>query len=404
MFTCLGLDIFKWLFNRGNLDVSADLRHSWWGISTSSSPCPPRTFILLPRRIRHGITAMNEGRTSPKRQHILSSINPDDPQQERRSRERSHLTQSPTRPAADSQQAAAAPQDEPSDVDDRTRPRRSRLKLKNERSNHRSRHRSRERRRHHGDSDGSRSHRHHRHRRRRSRSPTPPNPHEPEPLDPEAAFRESLFDAMADDEGAAYWEGVYGQPVHVYPQDKVGPQGELERMTEEEYAAYVRQKMWEKTHAGLLEERARREEQRKKKEREERHNRKLQQDMEQSLRRGDERRLKRRWVKLWEEYISAWDRWDGTPATIHWPLVEGRKGEEFDEQDVRTFFTRGLELEEIGEAAFVTKLKDERVRWHPDKIQQRLGGKVDEKTMRDVTAIFQIIDRLWADMRRKEQK
>ncbi|KAK3180806.1 hypothetical protein K4F52_007897 [Lecanicillium sp. MT-2017a] len=347
---------------------------------------------------------MNEGRTSPKRQHILSSINPDEDSHDRRSRERTPRTRSPSaRPASDTRPAAR--HDEPSDVDDKTRPRRSKLKLKGERSKHRSRHHSRERRRRHDDDDESRSHRRHRrHHRRRSRSPTPPNPHDPEPLDPEAAFRESLFDAMADDEGAAYWEGVYGQPVHVYSQEKVGPQGELERMTEEEYAAYVRQKMWEKTHAGLLEERARREEQRKKKEREERHSRKLQQDMEQSLRRGEERRLKRRWTKRWEDYTSAWERWDGTPGAIYWPLVDGSKGEEINEEDVRSFFTRGLELEEIGEEAFVTKLKDERVRWHPDKIQQRLGGKVDEAVMRDVTAIFQIIDRLWTDMRRKGQR
>ena len=39
--------------------------------------------------------------------------------------------------------------------------------------------------------------------------------------DPEAAFRESLFDAMADDEGAAFWEGVYGQPIHVYERPAV---------------------------------------------------------------------------------------------------------------------------------------------------------------------------------------
>ncbi|KAJ3472049.1 hypothetical protein NLG97_g11332 [Lecanicillium saksenae] len=220
---------------------------------------------------------------------------------------------------------------------------------------------------------------------------------------------------MADDEGAAYWEGVYGQPIHAYEQDKVGPQGELERMTDEEYVAYVRQKMWEKTHAGLLEERARREERRKKAEQEARYTKKLEEEMDHSLRRGEERRAKRRWAQRWEDYTTSWDNWDGAAKNISWPwkdgvakraagwgIVEDGQEEEIDAEEVRTFFIHGLAADEIGESAFVSKLKDERVRWHPDKIQQRLGGKVEEKVMRDVTAIFQIIDKLWADMRKRE--
>ena len=71
---------------------------------------------------------------------------------------------------------------------------------------------------------------------------------------------------MADDEGAAYWEAIYGQPIHIYPppphgghDSSSGAGGHLEQMTDEQYAEYVRQKMWEKTHAGLLEAKARRE-------------------------------------------------------------------------------------------------------------------------------------------------
>lgn len=66
---------------------------------------------------------------------------------------------------------------------------------------------------------------------------------------------------------------------------------------------------------------------------------------------------------------------------------------------VREFFVRGLGLDELGEKEFAARLKDERVRWHPDKVQQRLGGKVDDGVMRDVTAIFQVIDKLWSDTR-----
>ncbi|KAH7313353.1 hypothetical protein B0I35DRAFT_410357 [Stachybotrys elegans] len=334
---------------------------------------------------------MDDPQESSRRRHVLSSINPDQPNQpqhasKRRRRDSSH------RPTVRDAEAPAEPvHNNDDDVDDHTRPRRTRLRLKD--GKHRRRHRSQDRDRHSHD-DGSSSHRR-RHRHHRPRSPTPPNPYDPPPLDPEAAFRESLFDAMADDEGAAFWEGVYGQPVHTYASEKIGPAGVLEQMTDEEYAAHVRQKMWEKTHAGLLEERARREEQRRKKSEEDRAARRVDEEMERTLRRGDERRRKKRWTQRWDEYAAAWSAWDGTPEKLAWPVESGRR-EDIDETAVRDFFVRGLDLEGVGETGFVARLKEERVRWHPDKIQQKLGGQVDVTIMKDVTAIFQILDRLWS--------
>ncbi len=75
---------------------------------------------------------------------------------------------------------------------------------------------------------------------------------------------------------------MYGLPT--------AARGELERMTEDDYADYVRQKMWEKTHAGQREEHARREERRAAAARE-----KVEADraaalVEASLARGEERR------------------------------------------------------------------------------------------------------------------
>ncbi|KAF9765203.1 hypothetical protein IL306_002576 [Fusarium sp. DS 682] len=344
---------------------------------------------------------MGETEQSPRRRHILSSINPDKPKSRRRSR--SPESRSPVDVKREPSLDATTPERNDKDgEEDTTAPSRSRLRLKD---HHKSRRRSRDRHRHreYGDDDSHRRshhrHRHHRHR-RRHRSPTPPNPHEPEPLDPEAAFRESLFDAMADDEGAAYWEGVYGQPVHVYSNERVGPTGHLEQMTDEEYAAYVRQKMWEKTHAGLLEERARREEAKKRKADEDHRAQKLQEDMERSIRLGEERRERRSWTHRWEDYTNTWANWDSTPTSIAWP-VEGGRLEDVEEATVRRFFVNGLNPQEIGEKSFVTKLRDERVRWHPDKIQQKLGGQVDKETMKGVTAVFQIIDKMWSDSRPK---
>lgn len=258
----------------------------------------------------------------------------------------------------------------------------SRTETRSNRQSHRHRHRS---------------HRHHEH--RSHRSPTPPNPYEPEPLDPEAAFRESLFDAMADDEGAAHWQAVYGQPVHVYSNEKTGPDGELERMTDEEYASHVRQKMWAKTNAGLLEERAKRQEAKKRKEKEQQQERELHADMERSLRRGEERRQRKAWDERWKAYTEAWKAWEGDAVAMPWPNLEARRRGDLDQKDVRRFFVYGLGLERTGEKTFASRLKEERIRWHPDKVQQRLGGQVDPATMRDVTAVFQIIDRLWSEVK-----
>ncbi|RDA84272.1 hypothetical protein CP532_1974 [Ophiocordyceps camponoti-leonardi (nom. inval.)] len=342
--------------------------------------------------------------SSPKRRHILSSINSHHPR--RKSCEIPMESCERTPPTETRSRTAAKPV---ADTDgDPLRPRASRIRLKKHgfsaqptSSSHQRRHRHRRRHHHH----------------HRSRSSTPEIPGPP-PLDAETAFRESLFDAMADDEAAAYWEGVYGQPIHVYSNEKVGPQGELERMTDDEYAAYVRQKMYEKTHAGMLEERARREERKKQEEKEarerrrqrkesarhtrkleeeaERQSRKLQEEMERSLRKGEVRRQR----KTWTDYVDAWATWNGDVAKIPWP-AEGSRRSGLNEADIRAFFVNGLDLHSLGAKDSAARLKEERVRWHPDKVQQRLGGRVEGDVMKDVTAVFQIIDRVWGEMRKK---
>ncbi|KAK4137411.1 hypothetical protein BT67DRAFT_460015 [Trichocladium antarcticum] len=280
---------------------------------------------------------------------------------------------------------------------------------------------SRKHRRQERDDDTNREHRHDRHRRRRHRrhhhTPPPTAPPQPSPpawdpdppLSPTTAFRESLFDALADDEGAEYWQSVYGQPVHIYSADATNPAtGALERMTDDEYAAHVRRRMWEKTHAGLLEARARRERERAEARGREEAQARIDREMERCLRRGEERRRRRGWSAQWEGYLTRWREWDAGGVGVEgipWPGgVEGGGGGggggEVGVEAVRAFFVHGLGLEEVGKKEFAARLKEERVRWHPDKMQQRLGGKVDDKVMRDVTAIFQVVDALWNDTRK----
>ncbi|KAL8658436.1 MAG: hypothetical protein Q9226_001004 [Calogaya cf. arnoldii] len=258
-------------------------------------------------------------------------------------------------------------------------------------------------------------HRHHHrrhHRSRRHRSPSPPADHQ---LDPEAAFRESLFDALADDEGAAFWESVYGQPIHTYsPYIRSAAndnpvQAELLRMTDDEYATYVRARMWEKSHAHIVEERRRREEQSsRRKEKQEQH-RKWERDVEAALRRGEEKRRRNKWKDAWRRYLQGWD----APSSpnhgggqkmkdqIPWPVETGRH-RDVDQDQVEMFFRHAPQSEQSSEDMDLTRvLKVERVRWHPDKFLQKAGGGegLDEKTMAMVTAVFQIIDRQWSTMR-----
>ncbi|KAG9189392.1 hypothetical protein G6011_06260 [Alternaria panax] len=229
---------------------------------------------------------------------------------------------------------------------------------------------------------------------------------------PDEAFRESLFDALADDEGAAYWEGVYGQPVHIYPDTKPGPDGELERMTEEEYADYVRAKMWEKSHQHIVEEREAKERARQQRkaqssqlgeefEREEAERKSIRRRMEESLRRGEERKKAKEAEAAWESYAAKWDglkdvrHMDGVTDVkvrelMPWPGVSG-KAKHVSEEEVERFLRNSKTWKEDP----VALLKAERVRWHPDKMQQRFGEHIDSDTMRLVTVVFQVIDRLW---------
>jgi hypothetical protein len=249
-------------------------------------------------------------------------------------------------------------------------------------------------------------------------------------IDPDTAFRESLFDALADDEGAAYWEGVYGQPIHTYPNVRPGPEGELERMTEEEYAEHVRAKMWEKSHEHLAEERRKRQEERKRRKqkekeeeaeaeadegpswKEEAERQAFEERIAKSLRNGEQRKTKKRWQDAWQRYLAGWEKFTEILATkskeegslvgkssrgiIPWP-VENGSWKDATKEDFEDFFRNAPP----SESDWAAVLKTERVRWHPDKMQQRFGAnKLDEETIRTITAAFQVIDRLYAGRRK----
>ncbi|KAJ5505084.1 hypothetical protein N7463_007958 [Penicillium fimorum] len=276
--------------------------------------------------------------------------------------------------------------------------------------------------------DGSRPHRKrtHRHRSRTRDSEPSKRRHreerQPEPIheDPFGStrdtFRESLFDALGDDEGAAYWESVYGQPIHNYrvPDVQRGPEGELEQMTEEEYVNYVRQRMWERTREGMLaeQERLRAERQQKRKEEAQRNaqygREEFERAMDDSLRRGAERkRAKVGWSAPWAAYLKSWENIgkaaEGSSPKplrnlIFWPVRSGKRAD-IQPQAVEEFMRHAPAPAEL-----LSTLKAERIRWHPDKIQHRYGALgIDDVVMRSVTEVFQIVDRMWNEERERQK-
>ncbi|KAL9585769.1 MAG: hypothetical protein Q9212_001319 [Teloschistes hypoglaucus] len=233
--------------------------------------------------------------------------------------------------------------------------------------------------------------------------------------DAQVAFRESLFDALADDEGAAYWESVYGQPIHIYspyissPANPNDPeQTKLQRMTDDEYISYVRGCMWQKSHGYIIEERQKREEEKVQRRKREEQGRDWERRVEEAIKKSEERRRTEKWKEVWKGYLGGWrlllqgEDWQNLKLEerIPWPVETGRYSD-IGLKQVGWFFRHAPQPKEPGEEVDLnTVLKVERVRWHPDKFLQRAGGQgLDRDTMEKVTAVFQLIDRLWCEKR-----
>ena len=203
-------------------------------------------------------------------------------------------------------------------------------------------------------------------------------------------------------------------------------------------------------HEGLLEEQQRREEVRRRiaEEREEERRRMVEEEEERTREReyGRERE-RRKWREkeraereAWRRYIAGWEelgRWRnerrsngrdsdaggeestegrnttaaGNRARLPWPTKSG-KARDVVREEVEAFFracpttiaTLGMQttppvLARPRERQLSALLKAERVRWHPDKMAQHYGELMSERELGTVTAVFQIVDRMWNELR-----
>ena len=289
---------------------------------------------------------------------------------------------------------------------------------------------------------------------KRSHSPKPASPDPDvahpfprEPTHPDApslpsntaAFQTSLFDALADDEAAAYWESVYSQPIHVYSRPvQQTESGELQDMDDESYAAYVQRKMWEKQNPEIVIERDRME--RKRKEEKEAKERRREDFVRARQKEAWDHAGRTRdprdgegdvrtsihetkahepddevYARAWAAYLSAWDALVSALANsqppssdqpkpsskrIPWPTLQNRPA---TRPNIEAFMRHAplTNGDDKSSAGRLQALKVERVRWHPDKVQQRFAGAVDEGTMKVVTGVFQVVDSLVEEARKK---
>ena len=85
---------------------------------------------------------------------------------------------------------------------------------------------------------------------------------------------------------------------------------------------------------------------------------------------------------------------------MYWPVESGR-WEDVGKEEVERFFKKAPTTGDEG-GDLVEVLKKERFRWHPDKMQQRAGERgLDEETMKVVTAVFQVVDTMWVEVKGK---
>lgn len=196
-------------------------------------------------------------------------------------------------------------------------------------------------------------------------------------------------------------------------------------MTDEEYTAHVRAKMWEKSHGYILEERAKREEERARRKEWEKEDARRRRDRQAWENRIDEvlgkrqmRSRKNEWKGVWQRYVRRWEElrersreWEGEGkegkdrrlnGLIPYP-VKSLKLEDVSKEGVELFLQNAPQEDEAtGKVDLLAILKAERVRWHPDKIQQRFGSLgLDSGTTKGVTAVFQVIDRMWGEIKEK---
>ena len=247
---------------------------------------------------------------------------------------------------------------------------------------------------------------------RRVQSPDETNIRKRYELDDEARFQESLFDAMAADEGADYYAAQFNSHHSYEPNRAAMPNKDdatrgggvfdsfPNSLNDEDYAQYIRR--------GLNQHKARRqptqpnpssyfEPSQQKKEEEERYRKE-----EARHKLAAEQKQKQRYIIAWERYINAWntktpDTW--TYDTVPWPVRSGKPAD-VSKQAIQEFLAhRPNSTSASTNPTLTDTAKYERNRrWHPDKFTQLALARIvphdTQRTLRLVTQIAQSLNEL----------
>ena len=248
-------------------------------------------------------------------------------------------------------------------------------------------------------------------RKRRLQSPDEADIRKRYELDDEARFQESLFDAMAADEGADFYAAQFNGHSYETNRAALPNKDDTTRgggvfdsfpnsLNDEDYAQYIRR--------GMSQHSSRRqptqpksspyfEAAQQKKEEEERYRKE-----EARQKRAAEQKQKQRYTAAWERYITAWntkspDTW--TYDTVPWPVYSGKPAD-VSKQAIQEFLAhRPKNTSASANPTLTDTAKYERNRrWHPDKFTQlalaRIAPHDTQRTLLLVTQIAQSLNEL----------
>jgi hypothetical protein len=247
-----------------------------------------------------------------------------------------------------------------------------------------------------------------------------------EEFDPDAFFREALFSSITDPAAAKHWEEVYGQPLHIYSRTQVSQTGKTVVLDDDAFVEFVKEEMWKNTSENLERQRSKAKQEREWRNERSKLQEKLKEYRKAKLRKQgildedqtmvveeeqtdevDQPKVNA-WELAWDRYDKGWtallvnaetvrDNHEGRDsveyahALIPWPVLSGQF-DDVTKESVEEFFQKAPPAN----VKILPLLKTDRIRWHPDKMQQQFGAKkLDGETLQHVTAVFQIIDRMY---------
>ncbi|KIJ39062.1 hypothetical protein M422DRAFT_210577 [Sphaerobolus stellatus SS14] len=243
----------------------------------------------------------------------------------------------------------------------------------------------------------------------------------------EQRFKEKLYDAMEDDndyhrgarlDGLEAHMNAYGHVPNRWRGAAPGGQEHLpdplsadpNMMTDDEYSEWIREGMWRRSHKAEMEERDRRKaerEARKARERKVREETKrLEREREAERAARHTLRERRQKKEAWEYYEARWRIVTAPDSAemlfgfrdIPWPLFEVPDGiEGLSKEGIEGFLTEGLEKEEEGKTR-KEKIREALLKWHPDKFEGKMGGRLNRKEKEMILEGVGIVARCLNDM------